>query len=96
MICYKCGTENPLSQSLPTRSELCVKCSSYLRCCMNCRFYDPAAPKACREPMAELVRDKEAGNYCDYFSPGDKKSPSGARAEEARKKLEALFRKKSS
>ncbi len=96
MICYKCGTENTLSHALPARSELCSKCSSYLRCCMNCRFFDPAAPKACREPMAELVGNKELGNYCDYFAPAQERSTTSDRAAEARKKLEALFGKKQS
>jgi hypothetical protein len=65
-----------------------------LRCCRNCRFYDPGAPQQCREPQAEPVRDKEAGNYCDFFEPLSQHAGGERdRAVEAKRKLEDLFRK---
>jgi len=56
----------------------------------------PNAYQQCREPISEPVIDKEKANYCDYFRPSqgsvgteDANDP----AAEARKKLEALFKK---
>lgn len=36
-----------------------------------CRHYDPAeTSKQCSEDDAEKVQDKQAANFCDYFSLG--------------------------
>jgi hypothetical protein len=68
-----------------------------LHCCRNCRFYDVNAHHQCREPQADFVPDKEMGNFCDYFEAAVLGAAiSGSdRAEQARKKLEALFKKES-
>jgi len=34
-----------------------------------CRFYDTSVAQACREPMADEVKDKTRANFCDYFEP---------------------------
>jgi hypothetical protein len=34
-----------------------------------CRFYDIGVAQACREPMAEEVKDKTRANFCDYLEP---------------------------
>ena len=101
--CHQCGTE--IAVSSPTerigRRDTCPSCASDLRCCLNCRFYDPRLSNACREPNVEPVRDKDAGNFCDYFGLGESEGrPTAdhaqhAKATDARAKLEALFRKKS-
>ncbi len=44
-----------------------MKCRADLRCCLNCQSYDPRVAEQCRERRAELVLDKEAGNFCEYF-----------------------------
>ncbi len=93
MKCYHCGLEIQIEGKVG-RQDTCEKCGSYLHCCLNCRFYDPVAYHECREPQAEWVKDKESGNFCDYFQPvldGEAKSSS---SEQARKKLEQLFGKK--
>jgi hypothetical protein len=78
------------------RKDTCPHCMRDLRCCKQCKFYDPKAYNACREVSAQHIIDKERANLCDYFvlrgSPGavgrvDK-------AKEARKALEALFKKR--
>lgn len=51
------------------RREQCPKCNASLHACRQCLHYDPAASKACREPVADEVVDKEAGNFCDFFQP---------------------------
>jgi hypothetical protein len=80
----------------PGRGDACPQCASYLHCCLNCRFYDEKAHHQCREPQAEFVQDKAMGNFCDYFeaAAAQTQNLSAARAAEARKKLEALFKKK--
>ncbi|OPZ77869.1 MAG: hypothetical protein BWY77_01614 [bacterium ADurb.Bin431] len=95
MICYHCKSENVMDGK-PGRQQLCISCGSYLHCCRNCRFYDPLAYHACREPQAEWVKEKESGNFCDYFSSADQPTGAGSKAEEARRKLDALFGPKKS
>lgn len=68
---------------------------AYLHCCRNCRFYDPNAHNQCREPQAEWVKDKEMANFCDFFEPASEISSTDAsKRDEARKKLNELFKKK--
>ena len=94
MKCYKCGTEIDVESHF-RRQETCAKCFSYLHCCYNCSLYDPNAYQECREPQAPWVRDKDKGNFCEYFEPGDSGvSADKSRAEEAKRKLEDLFKKK--
>ena len=94
MRCFHCKDEIPADEKI-SRQSTCRNCGSYLHCCLNCKHYDRLAPKQCREPRVELVREKDRANFCDYFSPADTQPAENKRAEEARKKLEALFKKKS-
>jgi hypothetical protein len=59
-------------------------CGKDIRSCAHCRFYRPESSVYCREPQAaaELPRDRERANFCDWFSldpkfrsagPGQKK-----------------------
>jgi hypothetical protein len=94
MQCYNCQLELALTKT-PARAETCPKCASYLHCCLNCRFYDVNAHNQCREPQAEWVKDKEMANFCDFFEAATKTaSKESARKEEARKKLDDLFKRK--
>ncbi|MDZ7343069.1 MAG: hypothetical protein ONA90_01000 [candidate division KSB1 bacterium] len=95
MFCYSCGSEIKLDGQ-PGRRDTCPQCASYLHCCLNCRFYDVNAHHQCREPQAEFVPDKAMGNFCEYFETGSSPSREKAarRADEARKRLEELFKKK--
>ena len=91
--CYHCGNKIEVKNKIG-RQAMCPKCDRYLHCCLNCRFYDPAAYHQCRETQAEWVSDKQGANFCDYFEPSERKSVSDSMAEEARKKLDQLFKKK--
>ena len=94
MKCYNCCKEIPADLEIG-RQAVCPKCSSYLHCCLNCRFYDSTAHHECREPQADWVKEKEMGNFCDYFEPGQDGDSRGLSAsEEAKRKLEQLFKKK--
>jgi hypothetical protein len=95
MTCWKCGNSIDLAPAtrVGTR-DVCPSCDSDLHSCRNCRHYDPAKHNQCAEPQAEWVRDKEASNYCDSFSPGGARSGprSTAGGENARKKFDSLFK----
>ncbi len=94
MQCYNCNTQIDIERK-PHRQETCPKCMAYLHCCRNCRFYDPNAHNQCREPQAEWVKDKEMANFCDFFEPASEISSTDAsKRDEARKKLNELFKKK--
>ncbi|HBA54179.1 MAG TPA: hypothetical protein DCZ04_06920 [Syntrophorhabdus aromaticivorans] len=60
--------------------------------CLNCAFYDEGKANKCRETQAELVKEKDRANYCDYFrfrEEGRKKSGK----EEADRLWKELFKK---
>ncbi|MGZ3691505.1 MAG: hypothetical protein ACXVAX_08375 [Pseudobdellovibrio sp.] len=70
-----------------------MKCRSDLHVCKNCEFYDPKSYNECREPSADVVREKERANYCDFFSA--RQSANSAQDEKAKLKAaaDALFKK---
>ncbi len=92
LICWKCGASiKDLPLPLGRRAE-CLVCRAELHVCRMCRFYDTQVAKACREPMAEEVKDKEWANFCDWFQPRpDAHQPRKDRSRAARVDLEALF-----
>jgi len=93
MICYLCKTAVSL-HGRPQRNETCPKCSAYLHCCYNCTFYARTAHNQCLETQAEWIKDKEMGNYCDYFVFGEGKGEVDTdRKDDALKKLNDLFKK---
>mgnify|MGYP007068385078 CR=1 FL=1 len=92
--CQACGTDVPYDEPIPRDSE-CEGCHRDLRCCMNCRHYDPSRNNACRETEAELVEDKTRRNFCEFFSFNRRsftaESGRPAREAAARAQLESLF-----
>ena len=76
------------------RSDTCPHCGRDLRCCVQCKFYDPGSYNECKEVSAERVVDKERANFCDYFIiKGARENVSGKEAM-AKQALENLFKKK--
>lgn len=73
--------------------DVCDACQAWLHSCRNCDFYAPGASRDCREPAAELVADKSAGNFCEHFrwerASGDRRAAPSA---DPRGALERLFR----
>ena len=94
-VCCVCG--KPVEgQGKIGRQEICPHCRSDLHCCLNCRLYDEYAQNKCREPSAEWVGDREKNNFCEFFT-FQESGAAGSRVqdrEEARLKLDALFKKK--
>ena len=94
--CHQCGAEIHVVERVGRRDS-CPGCEAAVRCCLNCVFYDPQVSNACREPNVEPVRDKDAANFCDYFSlgnPAARPTVEPSQAADARARLEALFAKK--
>jgi hypothetical protein len=78
------------------RGDACPKCHSDARVCLNCNFFDQFAPNQCREPQAEVVRDREKANFCEFFTPSAKRGAAGqqrSKADEARSAFDNLFKK---
>ena len=95
LSCWKCGEaiELAVGSRVGTR-DTCSHCDADLHCCRNCRFYDPGKHNQCAETQAEWVRDKEAANYCDYFSPhpGQGAGKRSSTPEDPKKKFDSLFK----
>lgn len=90
--CFHCQNINKSIGKIGFRDE-CLKCRSDLHVCKNCEFYDVKAYNECREPSADVVREKERANFCDFFVAGTKAG--GVTDEKARLKAaaDALFKK---
>ena len=92
--CQTCGAPVPMGEPIPRDSE-CESCRTDLRCCRNCRHWDPRYNNECTESMAEPVVDKTHRNFCEYFyfnrAPFAAAGGGKARESEARAKLAGLF-----
>lgn len=75
------------------RKDTCPNCGRDLRCCKQCQFYDSHAYNECREVSAERIVDKERANFCEYFLPRGSHRGKLDRTKEAKRALEALFKK---
>ncbi len=92
-LCWFCGTEAVIPGKI-TRGATCAKCRMALKCCKNCRHFDPSSHNQCREPAAEWVRDKELSNFCEFFDMMETaERPRGVQADDARKRFDSIFKK---
>lgn len=91
--CFSCGKENIFSDRVGRRDE-CSHCGADSHVCKNCDFYDEEAYNECRETSADVVREKERANFCDYFKPGLNGGAAQDKAAALRAAAEALFKKK--
>lgn len=71
----------------------CSHCRADLHVCKNCTFYDPKAYNECRETSADVVREKERANFCDFFSPRQGAASVDDQKNAQRTAAEALFKK---
>lgn len=89
--CFSCQKEVHFKDKIGFREE-CLHCRADLHACKNCAFYDPKAYNECRESSADVVREKDRANYCDYFSPRDGQAQEN-KADALKAAAEALFKK---
>lgn len=95
VACPACKRLHSFSDLVPFRAE-CEACAADLHVCISCRMYDRYAENECREDAAEPVAKKDRANLCEYYKPLAPGAPDAAAsaADEAKRKLEALFKKK--
>jgi len=92
MDCAFCGGHLNTGKRV-SRNDSCPHCGKDIRCCKQCKFYDPHAYNGCREVAAERIVDKERANFCDYYVLRGSVKGKVNRTQDAKKALEALFRK---
>lgn len=92
IFCFHCKTQSKVSAKVGFRDE-CDKCRSDLHVCKNCEFYDPKSYNECRETSADVVKEKERANFCDYFNPNQNGQSASDQAAKLRAAAEALFKK---
>ena len=92
MNCVFCG-EHIGGMNRVGRNDTCSRCGRDLRSCRQCKFYDQDAYNECREVSAERVVDKERANFCDYFVLKGSLLKKVDKSKDAKKALEALFKK---
>lgn len=91
--CFNCGTDLNFA-FMPGRRDECSKCGSDVHSCRNCKHYDRAAYNECREPQADVVKEKDRANFCDHYTPGSGGPEAGNREKDLLSAAEALFKKK--
>ncbi len=93
-VCARCGAKVDHTSTVG-RNLICSNCSAYLHSCVNCRFYRAGRHNDCTEPQAELVADKRAANFCDFFTMrearGSKSKKGDNKRDQARKDFDKLF-----
>jgi len=93
--CQFCGAPVTVGEPIPRDAE-CESCRHDLRCCRNCRHWDPRYNNECTETMADPVEDKTRRNFCEYFyfnrAPFAPATGAKSRESEARSKLAGLFK----
>lgn len=94
-ICFNCEKKLDLLQGFSRREE-CPHCHADVHSCKNCTFYDINSYNECREPSADVVKEKDRANYCDYFKISDDMKTSGSEKQDLLAAAEALFSKKDS
>lgn len=91
-VCFSCRKELKF-QGIVGRRDECPHCGADAHVCKNCEFYDPKVYNECRETSAEVVREKERANFCDYFSLQKNGSSVEDKKAALRAAAEALFKK---
>lgn len=91
-FCFSCKKElGPLE--VVGRREECPNCRADVHVCKNCEFYDPKSYNECRETSADVVKEKDRSNFCDYFQLRRGANPEEDKAAKLKAAAEALFKK---
>jgi hypothetical protein len=92
IVCANCKTEMQFAGQIGRREE-CSKCGNDLHACVNCIHYSKNAYNECKETQADVVKEKDRANFCDYFSPTGEAGGSAKTAVDLKAAAEALFKK---
>ncbi len=93
--CASCGATQMIIEET-VLDETCASCQAPIHACVNCGFFDTAAPSECTQPIDAPVEKKRAANTCPLFKPKitvDITVGSQKRAPDARAAFDALFKK---
>lgn len=90
--CVFCGTEIEIIDRVGRLSE-CPHCKKDLHSCLQCKLYDRSFHNQCRESQSGYISDKERSNFCEFFDFGRDVTSEKVQIDEAKKKLDGLFRK---
>ena len=90
--CAQCGAVLP---PLGDTVGQCPKCGFELHSCKQCTHFDPASRFECRQPVPQRIARKDVRNDCQFFSVrvAVEKETGSARADDARRAFENLFKK---
>ncbi len=88
--CYKCQEELVFDVKIG-RLDTCPNCAAYLHSCKNCRFWSISAHNQCTENQGEFIRDRESGNFCNWFAFRVMGEDNSAELNATKAKLAALF-----
>jgi hypothetical protein len=92
LICFKCQTKNSVYGKVGRKDE-CTSCGMDLHSCQNCHFYDGKVYNSCKEPAADVVKDKERSNFCDFYQPSTGDGQKNDQKSQLKAAAEALFKK---
>ena len=67
--CSMCGHQIELVGPNLSTDSTCVKCGSDLHTCRNCKSFDPASRRECRQPIPKRIPNKNSNNECELFNP---------------------------
>jgi hypothetical protein len=90
--CFHCGNKVQISSEFGRREE-CPSCNNDVHSCKNCEFYDESSYNECKETQAEVVKEKERANYCDYFHLSTSDKHKTVVKDNVLSAAEALFKK---
>ena len=68
VFCFSCKKINTGLHAIGRKDE-CQFCKADLHVCKNCELYDPKVYNECKETQADVQRERERANFCDYFKP---------------------------
>lgn len=91
VLCWRCGHPYAEDTRNVPRAAECAACHADLHVCRMCEFYDTRVARACRETIAEEVKEKERANFCGYFRISNARGPAATDTAGARAQLDDLF-----
>lgn len=92
-ICFACQKELKFSDVKISFREECPHCKADVHVCKSCVHYDPKVYNECKETSADVVREKDRANYCDFFSLALGAKAQVDKAAALKAAAEALFKK---